>query len=221
MSAWWLVLPAALGICAVIAVGAALVSGPKRAYEGRHLAAVSEPEPAPEYGSMCLDAERDWYADHDWFPEGPIPQPDWREQTAADLSPAVLDGFEVADQVDQATADRLHFGDDLPCWCGSTHDDSGPGVSSLVPPGPVQDFPEATGPLPVSAGIAEGALQVAPAIPLREETRLADTGDIRDARLLAERIAELRARDDDVQAFMSAREAEFAQARHDLAKALT
>ena len=87
----------------------------------------------------------------------------------------------------------------------------------MVPPGPARDACPRCGQDHKEPHCADGREwgQWPP------ETRLADTGDIRDARLLAERIAELRARDDDAQAFMSAREAEFAQARHDLTAALS
>ncbi len=245
MSAWWL-LAAALAACFAVVVSAARLS-PRKEYRGRHLDG-----PAPVYGSMILAEERElnsWPMHNSRFSALPVEcycaeggpcacgcheLPDWREQTAADLSPAALDLAEVMPD-EPATSDELllHSVPDRP------HVSSGPGVSSLVPPGPAQErlrgpeqphekpagtesagsghltrFPEQANTIP--KGPRPGSLDH-----LAQGTRLADTGDIRDARLLAERIAELRARDDDVQAFMSARAAAHAQARHDLTAALS
>jgi len=310
VSAWWLVLPAALGICAVIAVGAALVSGPKRAYEGRHLAAVPDFPPEPRAGSMILAEERrvftltgqgwaegDPYTAVNMCPDGdawcvkarpgePCCLDAYRpagseSQTAADLSPAALDDDDdwdgyctphCPDDVcrmsghcawpkDARTAGQVREGQEGADSVSSKvtalllPDDSGPGVSSLVPPGPAQDPGGEEIAIRVSEGAAtnpqrstdrslrvgsppslltrdpaqdagtdeadEGPCISATTSSVPAPSRLADTGDIRDARLLAERVAELRARDADVQAFMSAREAAHAQDRHDLTAALT
>jgi hypothetical protein len=172
---WWLILPGALGVSAVLAIGACIIARPGP-YEPRHLAAVPDPSPGQDfYGSMQAADEHKW--------TGPMPrprprlenpEPDWREQTAADLSPAALGA--------------------------ACPDDPGPGVlPSLVPPGPV--------PLPEPP---------APPAP----TRLADTGDIRDARLLAEVTSLIAAQDDDARAFIAHNEAMFAEARTELAAAL-
>ena len=53
----WLVLAAALGVSAVLAIGAALIARDPAQYEGRHLAVVPDPEPDPGpdfFGSMGL-----------------------------------------------------------------------------------------------------------------------------------------------------------------------
>jgi hypothetical protein len=172
---WWLILPCALGVSAVLAIGACLAARPGP-YEPRHLYAVPDFPPAPDfYGSMQAADELDWAGPVSLARLGagfthPMTQHDWRAQTAADLCPAAL---------------------------GAAADDSGPGVlPSLVPPGPVP-LPEPPAP-----------------------TRLADTGDIHDAHLLAEITSLIAAQDDDARAFIAHNEAMFAEARIELAAVL-
>jgi hypothetical protein len=164
---WWLILPGALGVSAVLAIGACLIARPGP-YEPRHLAAVPDLPPEQDfYGSMQADDEHKWPG---FAPRMENCEPDWWEQTAADLSPAAL---------------------------AAAADDSGPGVlPSLVPPGPVP-LPEPPAP-----------------------TRLADTGDIHDAHLLAEITSLIAAQDDDARAFIAHNEAMFAEARIELAAVL-
>lgn len=198
-----------------VAAVAALLSVPAGRYaiyerrhrrHQRHLAAVRiEPvrpgEGDPRCGSMQLDDEMTLYGPPDggsscsFLPAAP----DWRDQTMAELSPEAL---------------AVHH-DDFPQGpeaAASWGDCSGPGAPSQVSaPGPaemsesVPTAPRRAEPWPKDTGASGGwgwALTGAHA-PVSALERLADTGDIASARLLAEWDAELRAQDDDAAAFLA------------------
>ncbi len=159
-------------------------------------------------------------------------EPDWREQTAADLSPAALgrEPLTLACAVD-------HGGE--PCPGYPSDWDGGD-----VPDDPVFDEPGDSGPAHIHNGSCSGGrcwdggpgrepfvnnlpadwegtpIQVLIG-PRAETERLADTGDIRGARLLAEVAADLRAQDDDTAEYLSRMRSDMAQYRLDLAAALS
>lgn len=164
----------------------------------RHLAGLTQTEVIP--GAEYLP-----YAPVSGRPPWPVTG-DWREQTAAELSPEALNpaGFlrgldRVLGSVTTTSpppADPEDYDPeaDVPFrWLAAPPDDPGPGDSSSASPGPDQV-------LTVNwEAVAEVQRQW-------DEARLADTGEIRDAHLLAEVAAELRAQDDDARAYCSALE---------------
>jgi hypothetical protein len=88
------IITGALGVLAVIVVVACYVYWPSWQYSWKHARHViqlteSEKTPAPEYGSMSMDAEEAWRRSfHEPFTDD---YRDWRTQTFDSLSPETLD----------------------------------------------------------------------------------------------------------------------------------
>lgn len=218
----------------------------------RHLVDLGETEaiPGAEWGSMIYDedprgpeivARVAEFGDIAGPPEGrmwaeiaegwlPAP-PDWREQTAADLSPEALD-----DAIERACeADRLAVALEMG-WLAP--EDSGPGgpFSSAPGPDPAPTRGAAQGRAagvrlesrPAARADLTGSLAPRPSeerpgpvsAPPDPGTRLADTGDVRDAHMLADVLAELRRQDDDTAAYLSRLRSACAQYRLEVAGAL-
>lgn len=149
----------------------------------------------------------------------------WREQTMTDLAPeSLLDetgvlcagcaGFDHCDGIEGACLCTCGWPED---WA-EADDDPGPEgglVSSSPPPGPDQRLCGPEQPHEKPAGTeSAGSGHLPP-------TRLADTGEIRDAHLLADVTAELRAQDDDTAAYLSRLRSDCLRYRLDVAAALT
>ena len=201
-----------LGVLAVVAVFANhryhWVAGWRYDWaRAKHLVHEVERANGPDqgfYGSMNLADEpftllAAYPPPDEWMDAG-MTGPDWREQTAAALSPGALE--EVMPHADLAAPV-----DPRP------HVSPGPGGLSSLTPGP--------GPGHIHNGSCsdDRCWNGGPGRRADLE-RLADTGDIASARLLAEVQAELRAMDDDCAAYRSALVAECARVRVDLAAAL-
>jgi hypothetical protein len=186
------------------------------------------------YGSMILAEERGLRAVQASTTFLPAPlhhEPGWRERTMAELAPEAL-SEEVA-RAEEDAPEGSYFLAEL--------DDSGlGGSSSLAPPGPAQashggddqgwDVPVCA----TDSGPAPGADLTGSLSPHHPEedpgpvahagpglTRLADTGDIRDAALLATVTAELHRQDDDTAEYLSRLRSELLRFRLDLTASLT
>jgi hypothetical protein len=127
----------------------------------------------------------------------------------------------------------------IDCWCGEHHpprpvpDDSGPGaeVSSCTPGpdtrlcGPEQPHEKPAGTESAGSGhLMPWPFGFPPEHPERfaapEPSRLADTGDIRDAALLAQVTAELHRQDDDTAEYLSRLRSDLLRFRLDLTASL-
>lgn len=179
-------------------------------YSWRHAAHVigvteAEPVPAPEYGPVILAGERAlyWPAPTRWEAAREDGR-GWLEQTEAALSPEALDSDVQPDPYLDAIMAEYEPEFDP--------DDSGPGVLPSLPPGP--DPERLRGPGQPHEKPA-GTESAGPGL-----TRLADTADVLDARLLAEVTAMLRAQDDDAALYLSRLRSACAQYRLDLAAVL-
>ena len=186
------------------------------------------------YGSAILEEERHWLAgepvplpqlDH-YLPADPVPcedlqsdarieqGPDWRKQTATDLSPEALAQDRAWHEME--LGDELQGGEEvMPLGAvdeadrGSAgHVSSGPGGVSSLAPGP--ELP----------GEARPDFKVG-SLPREPAERLADTGDIRDARLLADAEAFMRWQDEWTAADIAERASWCARVHLDLTAALT
>lgn len=185
-----------------------------------------EPIPAPEYGSMIWDEERalspaGWLrgldgvlssttttglppADAEDYDPGLDEPWSWREQTAADLAPEALGQEVMPDEPAPSTEMQMLR---VPT---AAHVSPGPGDLSSLAPGPGQT----PALVPDNKGGHDGKGEGRAFHGLNHaDERLADTGDIMDAHLLA-----------DVQAFMRAKDADavahVARLRADLQAAL-
>lgn len=174
----WLVIGGG-GVLAVLAMALGLA-----AKGDRYLPQHALDDPAPVYGSMILAEERTVLLPA----PGPLEAPlDWREQTAADLSPEALDE-EVMSSETASSPEVLMPG--LPV---APHVSSGPGGLSSLTPGPDSDGGGSRWDHGPELHVQGGSNP-----PLPPSRLLRTTGEIMRADLLADVCADIARRDAEV-----------------------